>query len=348
VSRAKFIQYLVKVYFTIYEYFLMETDKNIFSPADRPLKLGVLVLPDSNMLSLAASIDPLRAANRQAENALFEWQILSVDEKPVVLTSGIEIQGTPIDYAPDYDALLIVAGFRLVELATPKLLRRLRHLAPQMDGMGGIDGGSWFLARAGLLDGRRATTHFEDLEEFEDAFPQVNVVRDRFTLSGKYFTTGGAAPCIDMMLRLIRARHGPQLAMRVSGALLYDTVHDGTAPQRSIPLERLRKSTPKVAAAIEIMELGIENPTDIAAIAEKIGVTARHLETLFRRELETTPGKFFRNLRLAEARRLLLDTGLSVQNIAVRCGFGSQAAFARAFREKYHQSASQARTAARS
>ena len=317
----------------------MNTGKNIFAPSRAPLSLGVLVMPESNTLSLAAAIDPLRAANRRAGAELYSWQLLAPGPAPVPLTSGITFAAPPLPTRPDFDALMIVAGFRLEEQATPPLLARLRALAPRLAGLGGIDGGAWFLARAGLLAGKTATTHWEDLETFAARFPAIDVVRDRYTVSGRFFTTGGASPTLDMMLSLIRARQGPELAMRVAGTFIYDIVHPGHAPQSLVSGARLAGTSPPVARAVALMEAAIETPPAIAEIARRVGVSPRHLETRFRRALGTTPGAFFLNLRLAEARRLTLDTGLAVQEIAVRTGFASQAAFARAFRARFGASA---------
>ncbi|PWE33853.1 GlxA family transcriptional regulator [Maritimibacter sp. 55A14] len=318
----------------------MNKENSIFRAGDTALRFGILVLSDSNTLSLAAVVDPLRGANRRAGAELYRWQIHSADGAPVRLTSGISFPAPALPERPDFDVLVVVAGFRLDEQATRPLLARLRRIAPHLRGLGGVDGGSWFLARAGLLDGHTATTHWEDLELFATRFPAVDVVRDRYTISGRCFTTGGASPALDMMLHLIRARQGPELAMRVAGAFIYDTVHPGHAPQSLVPGARLAETAPQVARAVGIMEDALEAPPPIARIARAVGLSPRHLETRFRRALGTTPGAFFLGLRLAEARRLLLDTGLPVQQVALRTGFGSQAAFARAFRNRFGMSAS--------
>jgi transcriptional regulator GlxA family with amidase domain len=320
----------------------MKPATNLFSADTAPLSFGVLVLPDSNTLSLGAAIDPLRVANRRHGSTIYRWQILSVASQ-VTLTSGIAFHAPAFTDTPDYDVLLVVAGFRLEDHATPDLLRRLRHVAPRLRGIGGIDGGSWLLARAGLLDGQTATTHWEDLESFATRFPAINVVQDRFAISGRVFTTGGAAPCLDLMLHLIGGRQGADLAMRVAGTFIYDPVHAGSAPQSLVSAARLRQTAPAVARAIDMMERTIEEPPAIAAIARAVGLSARRLETLFQTALGTSPGAFRLTLRLQEARRLAMDTALPVQQIALRTGFSSQAALARAVKSRFGASLSDLR-----
>lgn len=313
----------------------MKREKSIFAPEPDALNVAVLVLADTNALSLAAAVDPMRAANRQSGRALFTWRYHSAAGGPVPLTAGFEIATAPLSDRIDADLLMIVAGFRLAEQATPALLTRLRRLAPRVRAMIGVDGGPWFLARAGLLDGRAATVHWEDLESFADRFPAVDVRRDRYVVSGPVVTTGGAAPCLDMMLELIRSRAGSELALRVAGAFLYEPVHAATVPQQVVSAARLAKDDPALGKAIAIMESAIENPLPIATIARRIGLSQRRLEMLFADRLGTSPGRFFLDLRLDEARRMVTDTRLPLQEVALRTGFSSQAAFARAFRARF-------------
>ncbi len=322
----------------------MKDESPLFAPDRRPLSFGILVMADCNAFSLAACVDPLRAANRRAGRTLFTWAFLSDAGGPVALTAGFDVATAPLTDRAAYDVLMIVAGFRLEAQATPDLLNRLRRLAPQLRALGGVDGGSWFLARAGLLDGHAATTHWEDLETFANRFPAIEVRRDRYVISGRMLTTGGAAPCLDMMLELIRARHGAELALRVAGAFLYEPLHAATVPQQAVSAAQIARGDPALGRAIALMESHLEQPPAIAAIARSIGLSQRRLEMLFAQRLHTSPGRFFLDLRLDEARRMVTDTRLSMQEIALRCGFSSQMAFARAFRARFAGTATALRT----
>ena len=318
----------------------MKSEMTLFAPDPAPLSVGVLVMSEANAFSLAACVDPMRAANRRAGRALFDWSFLSPAGGPVKLTAGFDVATTPLPDRAAFDLLFIVAGFRLEEQVTPDLLSRLRRLAPQVRAMGGVDGGSCVLARAGLLDGHVATTHWEDLETFSSRFPAIEVRRDRYVISGKMVTTGGAAPCLDMMLHLIGVRWGAELALRVAGAFLYDPLHAPTVPQQALPAARLARADPALARAIALMEERIEQPPSIAEIAERLGLSQRRLEMLFADRLGTSPGRFFLDLRLDEARRMVTDTRLPLQEVALRCGFASQMAFSRAFRARFGGTAS--------
>ncbi len=323
----------------------MTQSETIFAPARGPLTLAALVLPQASILEVASTLDPLRSANRHLGREAFRWRVVSPDGQAVPLTCGIELPSTGgLAAADGAEALIVIAGFRQAEVATQALIRQLGRMAPRFRALGGIDAGAWVLARAGLLDGHRATVHWEDLEDFAAAHPGVEVVPDRFVISGRMVTAGGAAPAADLMLHLIRARHGAATALQVAGSFI-TTARDGAEPQIAATPEAPGRD-PRVAAAMARMEARIDAPEPTAATARAVGLTARRLETLFRAELGMGPGAWGRDLRLQAARRMVTDTRHPLNEVALRAGFSSQGAFARAFRARFGVTASSLRTPA--
>ncbi len=323
----------------------MTQSETIFAPARGPLTLAALVLPQASILEVASTLDPLRSANRHLGREAFRWRVVSPDGQAVPLTCGIELPSTGgLAAADGAEALIVIAGFRQAEVATQALIRQLGRMAPRFRALGGIDAGAWVLARAGLLDGHRATVHWEDLEDFAAAHPGVEVVPDRFVISGRMVTAGGAAPAADLMLHLIRARHGAATALQVAGSFI-TTARDGAEPQIAATPEAPGRD-PRVAAAMARMEARIDAPEPTAATARAVGLTARRLETLFRAELGMGPGAWGRDLRLQAARRMVTDTRHPLNEVALRSGFSSQGAFARAFRARFGVTASSLRTPA--
>lgn len=316
----------------------MKSAENIFKPNPKRLRTAVLVLDDCNTLSFAAAVDPMRAANRRAGQELFSWKFWTAQGRPARLTSGLDISGPPIADLASCDLLLLIAGFRLEDHATPRLSASLRRIAQSGTAIAAIDGGPWLLASAGLLDGHIATTHWEDLEKFASRFPAVDVRRDRYCLSGPFTTSGGAAPCIDMMLHLIKSRFGPDLAGRVASAFLYDPVPIGSQPQGPGTATSHVRRNPVVARAIALMEDHLDDTLPIPTLAARIGLSVRSLEQRFQSQIGTPPRTYYLDLRLSEALRLASDTDLAVQDIAMATGFSSQSGFARAFRSRYGQS----------
>lgn len=321
---------------------------SVFAFTERKLRVTLLVLPDSSMMSLASALDTMRAANRIADRTLFEWQLVTLNGKSAQLTCGLVIEpDAALDDSLGGDLLIIIAGFHQQRHAGPAHLRLIKRLAANYLAVGGIEAGSWIMARCGLLHNRAATTHWEDLEDFGNHFPEVRLKSDRFVIDGKFFTTGGASPTFDFMLYLIRMRYGYPLAIEVSSAFIYDGVHSATDTQPLVSLGMLENKEPRVAAAIHVMEQHIDEPVGIADIASRVRLSVRMLEYLFRQILNMSPAAYYRRLRLQTARRLVVDTRLQLQEIAIRTGFSSLSSFSRRFKNYYRQTPGDCRRQAR-
>ncbi|MEX0303827.1 MAG: GlxA family transcriptional regulator [Leisingera sp.] len=314
----------------------MKSAKNILQPENRPLKTAVLVLDECNTLSFAAAVDPMRAANRLAGRAAFDWDYVSAANEPPMLTSGLTVPSFPLARLEGCELLIVVAGFQLARHATPSLLAGLRRIAASGATIAGIDGGPWLMAEAGLLDGHPATNHWEDLENFASRFPEVEARNDRFTVSEGRLTSGGATPAIEMMLHIISARHGATFASRVAGLFLYDGPSAAPRPQSRLGGQKHNALTAKANA---LMEAALDEPMPLSAIAETLGTSPRSLQQQFRLRLNTTPQDHYLQLRLAEARRLVTDTDMPLMDVAIATGFTSQSSFARAFRTAHGTSA---------
>ena len=311
---------------------------NIFTPSDEKLVVKLLVIPESSMMSLASVLDTMRAANLVAGRGLFRWDIVTLDDGPAKLTCGLPIAPhIDLDEGLSGDVLIIVAGFNHDRHVDRSQLNRIKRLCRQFHAVGGIETGSWILARCGLLEKKNATTHWQDLEEFATRFPGVNLKADRFVIDGPVFTTGGASPTFDLMLYLIRKRYGYPLALEVSSAFIYDVGHSATDTQPLVSLGLLENREPRVAAAIHLMEQHIDETIAVSAIAKKLNLSVRMLEYLFADTLGVSPGAFYLRLRLQTARRLVIDTRLSMQEIAIRTGFNSLPSFSRMFKRYYQQ-----------
>ena len=314
----------------------MALSETIFAPSNQPLDIAVLVLPRASILEVASVLDPLRSANRHLGREGFRWRVVSPDGRAVPLTCGIELPSVgPLAAAAGADALIVIAGYNQAEVAGPALVRDLRRIAGRFRALGAVDAGPWILARAGLLDDHRATVHWEDLEDFALAHPQIEVVPDRFVISRNRFTIGGASAATDLMLHLIARRCGAALAGQVAGSFLYEAQVDGTRPQHPGLLPSARD--PRLSAALRMMSTRLEEPLPLSAIARAQGVSRRRLEQLFREALGQGPGAAYLELRLQAARRLINDTSHSIQEIALRSGFADGSAFSRAFSRRFGQ-----------
>lgn len=324
---------LAKACLTIYAIF-MSKSATIFTPSQQVLTLALLVLPQSSILEVASTLDPLRSANRHLGSEAYRWRVVSPNGRAVPLTCGIELPSDgPLSAAIGADALVVIAGFQQWQGATQPLIRDLARMAPRFAALGGIDAGPWVLARAGLLNGYKATVHWEDLEDFAATHPAIDVAPDRFVIDRNRFTAGGAAPATDLMLHLIRSRHGASLALQTAASFI-TTARDGHEPQIQRALRDSRLD-PRVAAALTRIEAHLETPETTATLAATLGLSPRRLEQIFTENLGQPPAAYALGLRLAAARRMITDTRHPLAEVALRCGFSSASALSRAFRVRF-------------
>jgi len=301
-----------------------------------PEHFGFLLLPKFSSLCLANALEPLRAANLIAGRTLYTWALYSMDGEDVLSSSGLTTGTTQkLMDAAGADALFVVSSYDYRQQVSKPLLRDLVQLSRHIGILGGLDTGSFILAEAGLLNGYHATIHWQELLMFAESFHDITTVTDRFVIDGKRITAGGATTTLDLMLHLIRDRHGEALRLDVAGLFIYDGTHLAEDPQRPPPpLESLTYST-DLAPMIALMEGNIENPLGIGEIARRIGWSQKKLERRVRRILDTTPIGYYQHIRLSAARSMALETALPVSQIAVRTGFSSASALTRAFRQHF-------------
>eukprot|EP00913_Durusdinium_trenchii_P004186 g3878.t1 len=174
----------------------------------------------------------------------------------------------------------------------------------------GIEAGSFILADTSLLDGFSATTHWEDFEDFARAYPQVDMVRERFVIDGKRITTGGSLPTLDLMLELIRRAHGHSLALEVSRLFIYEQDHIRGDLLQMPAIGNMRILDARVQAAVKLMEEHVEAPMPLTKLARRAGVSARHLQDLFRDMMGVPPHEHYLALRLNAARRRVITEGI--------------------------------------
>jgi len=323
----------------------MQEAKIMFVPDPAPLEIEVLVIPESTLISVAAVIEPIRAANRVLGRRQFGWVITTPDGEPAPTHSGIPVPAArPFDPLASAAPLIVIGSFNIATHMTAGLVRRLGRAGRARPMIGGVEAGAWVMARAGLLTGRQATTHWEDLEDFAATYPDIDVVPQRFVIEGNRFTTGGAGPALDLMLELIRVRLGYPLSLEVAKMFIYE---QSGRTEQAPALTLARPREPHLARAIEVMEANLAEPQSIPRIARVAGVGARHLQTLFNDNLGVSPHAYYQAVRLNRARRMLIETRRPALEIAEATGFASPASFARAYRRQHGESPSETRNMAR-
>jgi transcriptional regulator GlxA family with amidase domain len=308
-------------------------------------RIGFLLLPKFSMLELFCAVDSLRIANRLGR-AGYEWLFLSLDGEPVTASNGIAMAaGARFGEGTPPAILFVVASFEPEAAMSSRARATLQRLARHGVLLGALDTGTFILARAGLLEGRRVTLHWEATAAFAEEFPDLAVTSNLYELDRDRLTCSGGSAAIDMMLHLIALQHGEDLARAVTEQIVHPRMRSGTDAQRMAPTLRYRLEDPEVEAAVLLMEAHLDQPLGIAEIARRVGLSQRQLERLCRQHLGRTAKSFYLGLRLERARQLLIDSRSSVTDAAFGTGFESVAHFSRSFRRAFGHPPSAARAA---
>jgi len=303
---------------------------------DRPRRYVFLLLDRFTMISFSAAIEPLRLANRLAGRELYEWRLTGEQGGTVDCSNGARILlDGPLAETRHGDTVLVCGGLEVGRAMTRPVLAWLRREARRGARMGALCTGAWVLAEAGLLDGRRATIHWENQDGFAERFPDVTLIRTVFVEDGNRLTAAGGTAAIDLMLRQIARDHGAELANRVADQMIHTSIRSEEDHQRLSSPTRLGARNPRLAQVLARMEANIEDPISPARLASEAGLSPRQLERLFARYLGRSPKRHYMELRLERARHLLLQTPMSVMEIALACGFASAAHFSKCYRATY-------------
>ena len=301
-----------------------------------PQKIGFLLLNQFSMIAFASAVEPLRAANRQANKILFEWVVASPDGQSSAASNGMLLQtDTGTEALQECRIVFVCAGIRVRENTNKVILNLIRRLDRNGAIIGAICTGTYVMAAAGLLDDRRCTIHWEHIDGLSEEFPNLDITNDLFEIDGNRVTCSGGTASLDMILNLISQTHGAALAAEISDQLIHDRIREPSDRQRMELRSRLGVSHPKLLAVVKIMEDNLEEPLVQTDIAVKTHLSTRQLERLFRKYLDTTPTRYYLNLRLARARHLLRQTSMSILSVALACGFVSASHFSKCYRECY-------------
>lgn len=307
------------------------------SRESRPRRFVFVLLENFTMLCFSAAVESLRIANRMAGKDLYEWRIIGDGGEIAHCSAGIgfKLDGD-LDELNRDDTVMVCGGIDVQSATSKRLLAWLRREARKGLSIAGLCTAAYSLAKAGLLDGKRATIHWENQDGFAEEFQEVELTKSVFVVDGTRLTTAGGTSSIDLMLKLIADDHGEELASSVADQLIYSAIRTDQDTQRLSVPTRIGVRHPKLSQVIQIMEQNIEEPISPSILAKDVGMSTRQLERLFRRYLNRSPKRYYMELRLQKARNLLMQTDMSVINVALACGFASPSHFSKCYRAHYN------------
>ena len=303
----------------------------------RPRRFVFVLMENFTLHCFASALDSLRIANRMSGRDLYSWRLLGEGGGNIACSCGtqIELDGDLEELGRD-DTVLLCGGVDVQAATTRTILNWLRREARRGVTLGGLCTAAYPLAKAGLLDGKRATIHWENQDSFAEEFEDVSLTKSIFVIDGNRMTTAGGTASIDLMLKIIADEHGEELAGTVADQLIYTSIRTDQDTQRLSVPTRIGVRHPKLSTVIQIMESNIEDPISPSILARDVGMSTRQLERLFRRYLNRSPKRYYMELRLQKARNLLMQTDMSVINVALACGFASPSHFSKCYRAQYN------------
>lgn len=310
----------------------------LFSQKIKPKahRFDILLFDAFSNHCLANTVEPLRAANMLAGRNLYEWRFCTLQDGSVQSSSGLQVAPHGRLTENTGDTLVVMPSYGVRRIAPRDANRALFQAARRYRCLAGFDTGSWLLAQAGLLDGYRATIHWDELTPFAERFPEVDAIRERFVIDRDRITCSGAMAAFDLIIHLIAGEQGPLLAMDVSQLFMSRDAVDHRLPFTT-------KGGKLINRALALMQDRVETPLSIPDLARAVGCTQKTLEQRMLSALQASPQAVYRHLRLTRARQLAMDTDLPIGEIAQRCGYENASAMSRAFRALFGHAPSDAR-----
>ncbi|MCP4821958.1 MAG: helix-turn-helix domain-containing protein, partial [Shimia sp.] len=281
--------------------------------------VAIVLTGDFSILSLTLVTEPLRVANRELMEQVWNWRVLSASGGPILSSSGFEIKTEELDDMPA-DIILLISAYAPESALTKPLLSWLRRRARSGALMGCVDTGAMIFAEAGLLTKTPAAVHFEALRGYREAYEDQMFVDRMFDLSDTLCSSAGGVATFDMTLALLERYSSRDLSLRVAEIMTYrPTEHAG--PQQKMLVETsLMRMDRNLGRAVDLMLAHLSEPLSIAAISDQVGLEQWTLVRLFQRHLRQSPSEYYRFLRLSQARNLLVNSSYRISEVGALCG----------------------------
>jgi transcriptional regulator GlxA family with amidase domain len=300
-------------------------------------RVWFLVVPRTSMINLAGPWEVLGHASDLLGREAYQLEAFGPTAPAIRTRFGLSLGGlrplpSRLDRPPD---VAIVAGGSpadpLPEDHAP-LVPWLRRHRPRIPTVVSVCTGAFILAAAGILDGRRATTHWMYLEALRARYPAVRAVDEGVYVKDRgVWTSAGLTAGVDLALALVEEDHGHALAMNVAKRMVLFLRRSGHQAQFSSALQRQEREPPRLREVSAFVLEHLDEPLPVERLAAEVGMSPRTLSRWCREHLGESPAELVRRLRLAEARRLLEETALPLKDVTARTGLGDQSTLWRAF-----------------
>ncbi|MEV6280467.1 GlxA family transcriptional regulator [Nocardia sp. NPDC051832] len=286
----------------------------------------IVVFDGFQLLDLAGPADVFSSAALLGARPGYRVEIVAAASGAVRTSAGVQVlAGALGGWAGPVDTLLVAGGLTALDTSNDDaLIAGIREIAGRAERVGSICSGAFLLARAGLLDGRRATTHWAGGELLASEFPAVLTDPDRiYVRDGSVWTSAGVTAGIDLALAMVSADHGSELAREVARWLVVYLHRPGGQSQFSAPVAAAPPQRNSLRTLQVWLEENLAEDLSLAALAARSGMSTRHFSRVFAAEIGTTPARYVERVRVGAARRLLETTDQPMDRVASTVGLGS-------------------------
>ena len=322
---------------------LRETNRRFLpgeTTSEKPLHVAFILLEHFSMMAFTAAVDALVTANLVRTAPLFSYQTVGLDSTQVKSDLGIEIStGTELsqlqtEAKDDYDMLIVCGGYRCSIDVHPALTEYLKSQSTPQIIFGGLWNGAIALAQAGLMDDTQCAIHPENHAFLKEKYPKVHVSDQIFVTDNNRISCAGPNSALEMMLKIIERLQGKDIVRAIREILSCDQLAENSQ-NRLTQLSDKTNLPESLRELIQLMTANIEEPLSVEELCNFVGVSRRQAERLFQNHLETSPSKYYLELRITQARRLLLQTSHSITDIALACGFVSSSHFSNCYKDYF-------------
>jgi transcriptional regulator GlxA family with amidase domain len=309
--------------------------------------IGVLIFPDFQLLDAAGPISVFEIAGRFA-GAAAPIKVLALKPGPVRSSSGVEMVARGLKPAGAISTLIVAGGNGVRAPATcATTLAFVRAIAKRGVRVGSVCSGAYILAEAGVLDGRRATTHWQRTQHFVATYPRIKLEPDRiFVRDGHIWSSAGISAGIDMALAMVTEDFGDEIAQQTARQLVLYHRRSGGQSQFSSLLE-LKAPNGRFGALLGWAREHLASKLTVEDLAEQAGMSSRHFARAFIAETGTTPSKAVERLRIEVARERVQSSSEAIERVALQTGFRDPERMRRAFIRAFGQPPQSLRRAAR-
>jgi transcriptional regulator GlxA family with amidase domain len=297
-------------------------------------RIGFIVFPGFDVLSCAV-MSTFEYANREIGEPVYDVRLLSETGGSVRASIGVSVATEPFDDT-NFDTL-IIGGSDVIGSLTPGAIKFLQQALGRCRRVAAICTGAFNLAEAGLLDGRRATTHWYHARDLQARFPNVKVEEDRiFIIDGPVWTSAGATAGIDLALAMVEKDIGADVARAAARKLVVYHRRAGGQSQFSALLQ-LEPKSDRIQSALAYAKRHLDHPLNVRQLAEAAHLSPRQFSRAFRAETGQSPAKAVENLRIEAARLMMEQSRHSIDAIARQTGFADRYRMRRAFLRAFGQ-----------